>query len=108
MVISAFVIASALLVVTTISGMLTVFNLRQIGNYINSMKAIYAADSGIEWWLYNQFNGLPPGGPGVGFDPEIPKFTNGARIESVGVVDGKLRVVGRSGRSYRSFEIEGF
>lgn len=108
MLISSFVIASALLVVTTISGMLTVFNLRQIGNYVNSMKAIYAADSGIEWWLYNQFNNLPGPGPGPGLDPGIPEFTNGARIESIGIIDGKLRVVGRAGRSYRSFEMEGF
>jgi hypothetical protein len=40
---------------TTIAGMLVVYQIRQSGDAGNSAKAIFAADAGIEWGLYQFF-----------------------------------------------------
>lgn len=44
---------------SSLAGLLMLYQIRQATDLGNSGKAIFAADSGIEWVLYNKFN---PGG----------------------------------------------
>lgn len=54
---------------TTIAGLLVVYQIRQSGDAADSARAIFAADAGIEWGLYQFFkDGTAP----------RPEFTNGA------------------------------
>ena len=70
MILTALTLGGVILVATTIAGLLTVYQLRQANDLANSAKAIFAADTGVEWGLYQFFN--PTG-------PELqPTMTNGA------------------------------
>jgi len=46
------VLSSAILGVTALAGLLTLHQIRNTGSAINSTKAIFAADAGIECFLY--------------------------------------------------------
>ena len=58
-----------LLGVMTIAGLLMLYQIRQVTDLANSGRAIFAADTGIEWGLYQFFKG--GGGP-------APTLSNGA------------------------------
>ena len=70
MILTALTLGGVILTATTIAGLLTVYQLRQANDLANSAKAIFAADTGIEWGLYQFFE---PTGP----QPQ-PTMTNGA------------------------------
>lgn len=53
MLIAVLSIGSAMLAATTIAGLLILYQLRATTDSVNSSKAIFAADTGIEWGLYN-------------------------------------------------------
>lgn len=55
MLITVLVLSGTILGATTIAGLLTLYQIRQTTDFINSTKAIYAADSGLEWRLYKFF-----------------------------------------------------
>lgn len=52
-----------LLGATTIAGLLVVYQIRQAGDLANSGRAIFAADTGIEWGLYQFFKGTGRAAP---------------------------------------------
>lgn len=52
MLVTVLLLFGALLSATTIAGVLTLYQLRQATDVNNSARAIYAADSGIEWRIY--------------------------------------------------------
>src|SRR3989344_415294 len=98
MVLTALIIGGALLAITTVAGYLMAVRIRQGSDIVNSTKAIFAAEAGIEWELYKLFK-----------DPnaERPSFSNGASIDrTTSEADGKITSRGRSGNSLRSFEME--
>jgi hypothetical protein len=115
MLITSFVISVTMIAVISISGILTLFQIQQIENYTNSAKAIFAADTGIEWIFYNAFN--PGEGPDcLAIDKcDLPKdqlpFSNGARYR-IRLCSGVLHSFGWAGSesrySSRSFEVKGF
>ena len=55
MLITVLALSGTILGATTIAGLLTLYQIRQTTDFINSTKAIYAADSGLEWRLYKFF-----------------------------------------------------
>ena len=57
---------------TTIAGILVVYQLRQSADAGNSAKAIFAADAGIEWGLYQLFKDA---------DAPAPTFANEAAFK---------------------------
>ncbi|TSC90932.1 MAG: hypothetical protein G01um10142_182 [Parcubacteria group bacterium Gr01-1014_2] len=66
-------------------------------NYPNSITAFYAAESGIEWQLYNQFK-----------DPDAagPILTNGATLTiTTPLGTFPLKVIGKFGGVSRSEEV---
>ena len=55
MIMTILALGGTMLGATTIAGLLMVYQIRQSTDMANSMKAIYAADSGLEWTLHNFF-----------------------------------------------------
>ena len=78
MIITILVLGGAILSATTIAGLLMLYQIRQTTDIANSGKAIYAADAGIEWSLYNWFCTIS--GKGV-CDIGKPIFTNKADFQ---------------------------
>ena len=70
MLLAVLAIGGAILTASTIAGLLTLYQIRQATDFGNSAKAIFAADAGLEWELFNVF--YPSG------DAPKPDFTNGA------------------------------
>jgi len=58
MVLTVLAIGGAILGASIIAGLLTVYQIRQTTDFANSGKAIYAADAGLEFELYNWYCGL--------------------------------------------------
>lgn len=55
MILTVLALGGAILGATTIAGLLMLYQIRQTTDLANSGKAVYAADAGIEWTLYNWF-----------------------------------------------------
>lgn len=55
MLLTVLIISGTVLGATTIAGLLTLNQIRQTTNVINSTQALYAADAGLEWHLYTSF-----------------------------------------------------
>ena len=78
MIITILVLGGAILSATTIAGLLMLYQIRQTTDIANSGRAIYAADAGIEWSLYNWFCTIS--GKGV-CDVAKPIFANKADFQ---------------------------
>lgn len=80
MILTVLTLGGALLGATTIAGLLMLYQVRQGADVNHSARAVYAADSGIEWGLYNllcQTDETKQPCP----VPEPPAFRNGANVE---------------------------
>ncbi len=109
MILSVLALGGTILGATTIAGLLMVYQLRSTSDVANSAKAIFAADAGIDWMLY-QFS--KPSSTDT-----QPVFSNGASFtatcsdSSSHVVDCRnpsaftFRSVGQSGSSYRALQL---
>lgn len=71
MLIAVLSLGGAILGVTTIAGLLTLYQLRATTDAENSAKAIFAADAGVEWSFYTYFH--PP-------QRALPVMANGASL----------------------------
>jgi len=70
MLIAVLSLGGAILGATTVAGLLTLYQIRATTDTANSAKAIFAADAGTEWALFNYYcadntsskcsSGLPP------------------------------------------------
>lgn len=109
MLLTVLALGGTIIGATTIAGLLMVYQLRATSDAANSAKAIFAADTGIDWMLY-QFSKPTSTEP-------APTLSNGAIFtatcydSSSKVIDCRdpsvitFRSVGRSGSSYRAFEL---
>ena len=61
MLIAILTLGGAILGVTTLAGLLMLYQIRANTDSENSARAIFAADSGVNWALYSYFH--PPEGP---------------------------------------------
>jgi hypothetical protein len=52
MILSIVLLGALLLSASAIAGLLTIFQIRQANNVVNSTKAIFAADAALEWATY--------------------------------------------------------
>lgn len=57
MLVTVLAISGTLLSVTAIAGYLMLNQIRQTTDVVNSTKAVFAADSGLEWRLFKFFKG---------------------------------------------------
>jgi hypothetical protein len=116
MLITVLAISGTILGATTIAGLLTLYQIRQSTDIVNSTKAIFAADSGLEWRLYKFFKGdeqacimnCPDGGA-----CPAPELQNNSAFNSSCVAEDLgggaqrvvIRSVGTAGSAARAFEI---
>lgn len=114
MLITVLAMSGTLLGATAIAGYLMLNQIRQTTDVINSTKAIFAADSGLEWRLYKFFKvdgqkclECPDGG-----QCPAPDMTNGAIFQATctsQVVDltetVSIQSKGVSLRNARAFEL---
>ena len=126
MITTILALGGVLMGATAIAGLLMVYQIRQASDLANSTKAIFAADTGVEWGLY-QYGPCSsdpvkcdPDSGGYGYDRNGPTLTNRASIEvscyneSENKVDcttgpaevRSIRSQGSSGKSSRAFLIE--
>lgn len=71
MLLAVLTLGGTMLGVTTIAGLLMLYQIRQATNFTASAQALFAADAGTEWALYGFFH--PP-------LPAQPVLTNGATV----------------------------
>lgn len=101
MILTVVIITSSILGIALVAGMLIVFQIRSSGDFANTNKAIFAADAGTEWWLYNYYKN-----PNI-LSSTIP-FSNGASFEVFEQSPNQARIVGMAGKSKRAFFVEAF
>lgn len=58
MLIAVLSLGGVILGATTVAGLLTLYQLRASNDTRNSAKALFAADSGVEWSLFSYYCGL--------------------------------------------------
>lgn len=112
MLLTVLVLGGTILGATTIGGLLVLYQLRQTADLANSTKAVFAADAGIEWGLYEFFKN-----PSMGFLK--PTMSNGATYNTTCYKDaamtqkvscnasGVIIIIGKgeSGNVKRAFKI---
>lgn len=111
MLLSVLTLGSVMLGVTAISSFLVIYQIRMTSDIVDSTKAIFAADAGIDWANYQFSNPTST-------NLQAPVFTNGASFttQCYGVASNliscqqntsvmTIRALGQSGMSYRSFEL---
>jgi len=107
MLVTVMALSGMILGATTIAGLLMIYQMRQSTDLVNSTKAIYAADAGIEYELYRIYQNP---------DYAAPVFSNGASLETQkqsepGNEGGKkietitVKTIGKSGKVARAFEM---
>lgn len=105
MILTILALGGTILAGTTVAGLLIVYQVRQTTDFANSSKAIFAADTGIEWGLYQFFKGAS----------QPPSFSNRASVRvvcadnngEVPCTDQNMRTirsVGKAGNVSRAFE----
>ncbi len=87
MLIAVLSLGGAMLAATTIAGLLILYQLRATTNSVNSSESIFAADTGIQWELFNYYCITDPTGlSGRGTCPPASvtstPFQNGASISA--------------------------
>ncbi len=105
LILTILTIGGILLGATTIAGLLVAYQISQGTDLANSGKAIFAADTGIEWGLYQFFK--------PGFAVSAPTLSNGASFTATcsPVADCKdigtavIRSAGKSANAERAFEL---
>lgn len=55
MLLTVLIVSGTILGATTIAGLLMVYQIRQAINFGESLQALFAADTGLEWQLYRKF-----------------------------------------------------
>ncbi len=86
MILTVLIISGTILGATTIAGILMLNQIRQATNVGHSLQAIFAADAGLEWELYNNFVGSydKPQMRNANFVTEVIGSDNSIEFRSVG------------------------
>lgn len=109
MMLTVVAIGGTLLAATTVAGLLVVYQVRQSSDAVNSAKAIFAADAGIDWALYRLFKPDLEAGSG-------PVFSNSASVtdsstscvpegDCANVEHATIKATGRSAGVVRALEL---
>lgn len=122
MLITVLALSSTILVSTAVAGLLTVFQIRQATDVVNSSKAVFASDMGLEWNLYHFFKddvnnpACPatcscPGGAACDINGKCELDNKATFTASCVSVDNGLnkditiKSIGTSNRSSRAFQM---
>jgi len=104
MLIVVMILGATMLGVATIAGYVSLQKIKTVAEIMDSTKAIYAADAGVEWCFYNKFSSNGTSTFVCDTGGFVQNFSNGASFSAVESGD-VIRVVGRAFNSYRSFGI---
>lgn len=106
MILTVLVLSSTLLSVTLIGGFIMLYQIRHAGDFTNSGKAIFAADTGVNWWGCFSSGGCttPPNSSGT--ISNLLKNSNGSRFTIEELPGGSVKIVGQAGNSKRALLIE--
>ena len=102
MLLTTVMLSAAILSATSLAALLVLYQLRQTSDVAASTKAIFAADSGIECILFNQFRTTAV--LDCDIEGKEANFQNGAQFKILNL-GATSKSVGRAGRSARSLEI---
>lgn len=115
MILTTLTLGGALMGATTIAGLLMLYQIRQGADVNHSARALFAADAGIEWGLYNLLCSEDPAKQPCPIN-RVPRFNNGATVTVECLNDAGVRVndcnptetvtiksLGRSGNTARAF-----
>lgn len=97
MLLTAMLVSAMVIAATSLAGLLTLYQLRQVTDVKGSGAAIFAADSGIECLSY-QF-------AGNSIDCSSGTLSNGAHFTTTSTAPGVYVSIGTSGRSSRALQI---
>jgi hypothetical protein len=116
MILTVLALGGTLLGATTVAGLLTLYQIRNSTDLANSARAIFAADAGIEWGLYNFSCSAEEDRSRNCPAQELGEFSNGATVQVICGDDlgnevacndpgvASLKSVGSAGGSSRAFE----
>lgn len=111
MILTVLIISGTILGATTIAGILMVNQIRQATNAQHSLQALFAADTGLEWELYNNFVGSyeKPQMNKADFVTKVIGSDNSIEFRSVGcagaLIEGKVPENFCSRKVNRSLEL---
>ena len=80
MIMATLAIGGTILGAATIAGLLVVYQIRQTTDLADSAKAIFIADAGIEWQLYNYFRGTTSTPNPIPRQPDFSSYS-GIRLD---------------------------
>src|SRR4030042_1587581 len=108
MLLTVLILSGAILGASPISGYLMLLKIRGSSDISNSAKAIFAADSGIEWELYKYFKNPDCSQVASTFSfCSQYDLSNGAKFTITGDPENnKIKVIGESANTFRAFELE--
>jgi len=107
MLLTVLIMFGVILSATTIGGYLMLNQLRQAGNAGNSIKALAAADAGMECELFKHFNSEAPADECaiiVQFDATTAPVSL-VTAREIGATTTVIRSVGGAARTFRAFEV---
>lgn len=114
MLMTVLALSGTILGATTIAGLLMLYQIRQSTDIVNSTKAIFAADSGLEWRLYKFYktdNQECLECPNGGACPQ-PNLQNESTFQTTCTLQGSaplqnvaIKSIGTSGNNSRALEI---
>lgn len=109
MLLSVLTLGAVMLGATAISGFLVLYQIRMSSNYADSATAIFAADAGIEWGIYEftKPTSTPPSvtfNNGAHFDV-ICKDGTGAAVQCTNASTTLIRSTGYFRSATRVFEL---
>jgi hypothetical protein len=96
MLLTVLILAGSMLGASTIAGYLMLLKIRGASDITNSTRAIFAADTGVEWELYKQFKNPSYPKPSLSNNAVFETFTDGLKIKSIG----------ESSNIFRAFELD--
>ncbi len=96
MLLTVLILGGSILGASTIAGYLMILKVRGSSDTTNSTKAIYAADTGIEWELYKQFKNQ---------SYPKPSMSNSTGFTTV-TGDQGVKSIGQSSNNFRAFQLE--
>lgn len=98
MLLTAMLVSAIVIAATSLAGLLTLYQLRQVTDVKGSGAAIFAADAGVECLAYDRFaSGTAECSRGV--------LNNGASFVTTSTAPGVYVSIGTSGRSSRALQI---
>lgn len=105
LVLTTLTIGGVLIGASAVAGLLMTYQIRQVSDITNSAKSVFAADTGIEWGLYQFFK------PGT---LSAPTLSNGATFTTTCAPSGDctdvnatlITSVGKSADTERAFDLD--